>query len=377
MRILEIAGLSAGGVRSHLADVCAALRGHECAVLAPAPVLTYLAERGQRPSRSAAISLGALPSSRDLLTLRTIRAWARRADVVHAHTLRAGAYAALALAGLRRRPRLVVTAHNMPLGSALVRATGAVLFAIVARGADRILGVSPDLVERARRLGADAGLAIVPAPPTTLPARPLTDEPGARPTIAADLPRWRQGANLLTVGRLSYQKGLDLLMDTAERLAPDHDLTWYVAGEGPEQATLAEQIEQRALPVVLLGRRTDIPDLLRGVDVVVQTSRWEGQPVALQEAIHAGAAIVATDVGGSGVVLGPELAGCTPQPQSLAAEIEALLRDPDALRARRAAARERSATLPDTADLARHLAVELHLDAPEIRDVPGGGTSAR
>ncbi len=47
-----------------------------------------------------------------------------------------------------------------------------------------------------------------------------------------------------------------------------------------------------------------MPDLLAAADVVVSSALWEGQPVGLQEALHAGAAIVATDVGGTAAVVG-------------------------------------------------------------------------
>ena len=50
----------------------------------------------------------------------------------------------------------------------------------------------------------------------------------------------------------------------------------------------------------LLGHRADVPDLLAAADVVVSSAVWEGQPVGIQEALHAGAAVVATDVGGTG-----------------------------------------------------------------------------
>ena len=54
----------------------------------------------------------------------------------------------------------------------------------------------------------------------------------------------------------------------------------------------------------LLGHRDDVPDLLAAADVVVSSAVWEGQPVGLQEALHAGAAVVATDVGGTAAVVG-------------------------------------------------------------------------
>ncbi|MFP5390056.1 MAG: EAL domain-containing protein, partial [Gammaproteobacteria bacterium] len=82
--------------------------------------------------------------------------------------VRAGALAVLAVRTLPagRRPGVVVTLHNLPVGGRAVRAVSAVLERVVARGADAVLGVSGDLVDRARRLGAaHAERALVPAPP--------------------------------------------------------------------------------------------------------------------------------------------------------------------------------------------------------------------
>jgi glycosyltransferase involved in cell wall biosynthesis len=77
-----------------------------------------------------------------------------------------------------------------------------------------------------------------------------------------------------------------------------------VAGDGPLREQLQARIDAEHLPVRLLGHRADVPDLLAAADVVVSSAVWEGQPVGLQEALHAGAAVVATDVGGTAAVVG-------------------------------------------------------------------------
>src|SRR6266849_267925 len=98
---------------------------------------------------------------------RLIAAW--RPDVVHAHGLRAGALAAVALAFVRPtvydpRPALVVTVHNAPAAGGLTGAIYRVLELTVARRADSVLCVSADLQERMRAAGARrVGRALVPA----------------------------------------------------------------------------------------------------------------------------------------------------------------------------------------------------------------------
>lgn len=351
MRLIEMTGTTAGGVRSHLIDVLGLLGAdHQVALLAPTSVIDSLTDAELAGARTVPIQVSTCPSARDAASLALVRRWARSCDVIHAHTLRAGALAVLACIGLTDPPRIVVTLHNMPVGSAAVRATGEALFRIVASGADRILGVSPDLVAKAESLGALADLAIVPAAPD--------------PTIAPT-PARSQSPTLLTVGRLSHQKGLDLLLDAAEILVQSQPkLQWLVAGDGPMREALHAEIEHRNLPVELLGRRDDIASLLRSATLVVQTSRWEGQPVAIQEALHAGAAIVATDVGGTGVVLGEDYPLVEPSTEALAAAIDILL-DDDTLRAEREKMSiKRASQLPTLADLAGQLTNELRLFPP-------------
>ena len=98
-RILQVCGSAAGGVRAHLAD-CARLLaadGHDVIVEAPAAVLDTL---DVEPARAEALEIGPRPSLNDSLAVARLRRLGRRADVVHAHGLRAGALAALALAAL-------------------------------------------------------------------------------------------------------------------------------------------------------------------------------------------------------------------------------------------------------------------------------------
>ena len=244
--------------------------------------------------------------------------------MVHAHGLRAGGLAALALGGVRRRPSLIVTLHNAPpsgSGRVALLAHGA-LERIVARRADAILGVSPDLEERMRRLGAgDVGHAVVPAPKLPVPERGATD---VRAAVGAGL-----RPLVLTVARLAEQKGLDVLLDAASIWAGrELPPLVAVAGDGPLYRSLHERIEREDLPVVLLGPRDDVPDLLGAADVVVVSSRWEGQPIFVQEAMRAGRPLVATDTGGTPAVVGGA-AVLVPYGDAhrLAAEVSSLLDD--------------------------------------------------
>ena len=364
-RILQVCGSAAGGVRAHLAD-CARLLaadGHDVIVEAPAAVLDGL---DIEPARAEPLEIGPRPSLNDTLAVARLRRLGRRADVLHAHGLRAGALAALALGRRRRgRTRLVVTLHNLTVGGRLTTLVGDRLERLIARRADLVLAVSPDLAERAQDLGTPhVELAIIPAVPPQQPA-----EPGASDAAAAEDAWPRSGARLLTVARLAPQKGLPLLLEAAAILSREVDagrltaFTWALAGDGPGREQAAERIAAEQLPVTLLGRRSDAPALMEVADVVVQTSLWEGQPLTIQEALRAGTAIVATDVGGTAVTARGGAVLVDPQAQAIAEALRTLLSDPEART--RAAERAQAAArgLPGLEDLAaqlRQTVLDLH-----------------
>ncbi len=300
MKVLVVLGTSAGGVGQHVRGLVQSLSGagHHVVVAGPAAV----AERfglGDVATRVVPLDVSDRPHpARDARAVRDLARLVAGADVVHAHGLRVAALAVLAT--VRSGPPVVSTLHNAAPTSALTGAVYAVLERVVARGSALVLGVSADLVERMTSLGARrAALAVVPAPPRREARR---DRFGVR----ADLGMAESTALAVVVARLAPQKGLDVLLDAHGLLRDDPalDLLTVVAGDGPLHDELAARIAAEHLPVRLLGRRDDVPDLLAAADVVVSSAVWEGQPVGLQEALHAGAAIVATDVGGTGAVVG-------------------------------------------------------------------------
>ena len=95
--------------------------------------------------------------------------------------------------------------------------------------------------------------------------------------------------------------------------------------------------------------------LMAAADVVVQTSHWEGQPLTIQEALNAGAAVVATDVGGTAVTAVGGAVLVEPTAQALADAVHHLLQDPQALDEARRASRQAAQSLPDREQLAEQL----------------------
>lgn len=126
-------------------------------------------------------------------------------------------------------------------------------------------------------------------------------EPVRRQAIRSELGVPENGLLLLTVGRLTVQKGHTILLEAIAQISQSNfNVRFAFAGEGPQRAALEAQIAVLGIAdkVVLLGVRDDISDLLLSADVFVQPSLWEGLSLALLEALQAGLAVLATRVEG-------------------------------------------------------------------------------
>ena len=344
-RVVLVLATTTGGTGRHVRALADGLlrRGDSVVVAGPAATdeMFGFAAAGA-VFRPVEIASGPRPLH-DLRALRTLRPVLAGADVVHAHGLRAGTVAGLALG--RARTPFVVTWHNAVLAGGLARVVYAGLERYVARRATATLCVSSDLVERVRDLGGrDARLAPVGATPLPAPTRPRAE---VRRELGAD-----ERPLVLAVGRLHPQKAFDVLIDAAVDYgsAPAGPLT-VIAGEGPARADLEQRIAQTGADVRLLGTRSDIADLLAAADLVVMSSRWEGSPLSAHEALLAGRPMVATTVGGlpdlfadgAGVLVPPG------DPGALARTVTSLLADEDAREELGEAARRRATTWPTAA----------------------------
>ena len=156
--------------------------------------------------------------------------------------------------------------------------------------------------------------------------------------------RARRGPDILTVGRLAAYKGLDLL---AVALAGEPGLRWTAVGPDQTAGRFARFVRRLGWGTRARLAGTLPPARVRALmascRVFVQPSRAEGLPMALLEAMAAGAPCVASEAGGSPEALGR--AGVlvpSGSPEGLRRAVGCLLRD--SLRARRlgSAARRRA-----------------------------------
>lgn len=138
---------------------------------------------------------------------------------------------------------------------------------------------------------------------------------------------------IVTLSRLSYEKGIDTLIDAAALLKKTHpQARIVVVGDGPDEAALRERIQEKRVEdtVRLAGFHDDVWPALAAADYVCMPSKSEGMPNVLLEAMAMRKPIVATTVGGipeaitseeNGLLIPPE------QPQTLADALARVIAD--------------------------------------------------
>ena len=224
-----------------------------------------------------------------------------RPHIVHTHTAKAGALGRLAaiLCGV---PIVVHTYHGHVLRGYFSPAKTAVYRAIerlLALGTDRLLTVTDRVGQELQALGVGR-----PAQYRTLPLgfdlAPLLVAERRRGELRAEL-QVGDAPLVGIVARLVPIKAHEVFLAMAARVRQTYPTAVFViVGDGE----LRTSLEQRAVDLGLagavrfLGWRADIDRLYADIDVVVLTSRNEGSPVALIEAMAAGVPVVSTEVGG-------------------------------------------------------------------------------
>ncbi|MBC9031373.1 glycosyltransferase family 4 protein [Sphingomonas sp. JC676] len=143
-------------------------------------------------------------------------------------------------------------------------------------------------------------------------------------------PRSPAPPTMIAVGRLNEQKGFDLLLDAFAGIAdkvPDWRLVIF--GEGPERASLERQVRQLGLAgrAFLPGASATPGAWITACDIFVLSSRYEGFPNVLAEAMGSGLAVVAFDCDyGPGEMITDNVDGLLVPPENIDSLAAAMLR---------------------------------------------------
>jgi glycosyltransferase involved in cell wall biosynthesis len=297
MRVLRlIARLNVGGPAQHVVWLHEGLAAHGVESL----LVTGTVPTGEQDMSDFAAAHGVTPvvipsmsrelSPRDLLTIwRVWRLMVRfRPDIVHTHTAKAGAVGRIA-GLLYRRPKFIHTFHGHVFhgyyGKWKTRLFIAIERMLARLNTDRIVVLSEQQLHEIRdefRVGRAEQFAIVP--------------------LGIDLDEIRSASIeheelvIGIVGRLTAIKNHDLFLRVARRVPA----SFVIYGDGAERAAL----EQRAPGNVRFAGTRPAREIYAEVDIVALTSRNEGTPLALIEAMACGKPVISTAVGGVVDLLG-------------------------------------------------------------------------
>jgi glycosyltransferase involved in cell wall biosynthesis len=254
-------------------------------------------------------------------------------DVVHTHSAKAGAIGRLA--AKRVGIPVVHTLHGFPFHDfqpAWRRNLYIDIERRLGRSTDVFLAVGSSVAAEAIRLGI--------APPDRVRVIMSSVDTSIQPATAASRAAARDLLGLPhealvvgTVGRLDFQKAPDHFVEAARRVR-DPRVRYVWVGSGELEAEARRLAIRRGLGnrMLFTGERDDVPALLPAFDVFAMSSRYEGIPCALAEAMLAGIPAVATAVNGVPEIVVPGETGLLARagdPVSLARAIEHALARPE------------------------------------------------
>jgi glycosyltransferase involved in cell wall biosynthesis len=256
----------------------------------------------------------------------------RRFDVVHTHSAKAGALGRWA-AHRAGTPLIVHTYHGFPFHPFQGPGRRAAYLATERRLAevtDVVLAIGTGVATEALRRGLARPDALRTVPPV------VDGRVVERTTATALLARQRLGLApdhpvVGTVGRLDFQKAPEHFVEAVAALRHQDAVGVWIGG-GPLHDEVQRMVHLRGLDerVLLVGERLDVPDLLPALDVFVMSSRYEGMPCAVVEAMRCGLPVVATAVNSTPDLVVPGVTGMLvppARPAALAGAVDHLLDD--------------------------------------------------
>jgi glycosyltransferase involved in cell wall biosynthesis len=293
------------------------------------------AHLGALPDAIRVIDLGTMHTGTSLLPVMRYMSQYEPAAILAAKD-RAGRIAMLAnrLTGNRCRVviRLGTTLSAAMVGkSSIVRRSRYAVMRSLYGWADRIVAVSDGVAQDTLAITglAPDRVCVIRNPVVNARLRTLAQAPVAHP--------WLIGKHvpvILGVGRLTEQKGFDVLLAAFAQLRAHRPCRLVILGEGKLRDSLTRRMDALGIhaDVDLPGFRPNPYPEMAAADVFVLSSRWEGSPNVLTEALALGTPVVATDCpsGPREILQDGMVAPLVPMndPASMAAAIEEMLDRP-------------------------------------------------
>lgn len=218
-----------------------------------------------------------------------------RPDIVHAHMVHANIFARINRVGAHI-PKLICTAHNSNEGGK----ARMLAYRLTNRLSDINTNVSQEATDSLISKGAFKKTNLM----TVYNGINLNrfEKNSSSEVIDQNI------INLISVGRFNDQKDYPNLINAFAVLKKsiNADVKLIIVGDGELRSAIEALIKDLQLEkdIILLGRRSDIPELLSQADIFVLASKHEGLPTVVIEAMACECYVVATDCGGSAEILG-------------------------------------------------------------------------
>jgi glycosyltransferase involved in cell wall biosynthesis len=230
----------------------------------------------------------------------------REFDIVHTHCSFGGIIGNPV--ANRPGPHVIYTQHGFYVHEGLnplMRAAWLRLEKVGLQPADHVICVSRAEQELARSLQVGPSEKFVHIPGAGIEVADFRLEHDERETrrrtIRRELDLTDSEAVLLTVSRLTWDKGYREMIEAATRLRDaDHDFVLLAAGSGKDEQGIRDAIDEAGMGdrLRLLGWRDDVADLYCAADIFVFASHREGLPIAPIEAMASGLPVVVSDIPG-------------------------------------------------------------------------------
>ncbi len=241
-------------------------------------------------------------------------------DIVHAHCYKALFYLSTMRPAISA---LVASYHGATAHTSQVRLYEWLEW-LLFQNVDSVFAVSAGAQRAIELRGAmRSHIAIIPN---------MLSEKFELPKSTPSKKRKERPMELLYLGRLSVEKGPDVLVQALAILGKSVPYRLTILGDGPLRPALEQQVENAGLrdTVRFLGFKSSIQDDLMATDVLVMPSRTEGLPMALIEATAAGKPVVAARVGGIPELIEDGVTGllaAPDDPKALAGRLERMFGD--------------------------------------------------